>query len=210
MIKHVRRYFITGILVIFPLFLSIYILFILFRFVDGILGRFINVYFKETLGFYIPGLGLILFLLIIIVAGFLSTHFLGRRLNRFLDRIVGPFPLLRHIYPWIRQIFTFLFSKNNLSFKKVVLVGYPCKGSWSLGFITNEGFKEAKLKSGQELLSIFVPLVPNPTSGFLIFASSKDVIFLDISIKEAMKLILSGGILNPVNFSKDGKNVLSE
>lgn len=195
----IRRYFITGLLTILPLFLTLYILFILFRFADGILGRFINVFLKEKFGFYIPGLGLILSLLIITIFGFLSTHFLGRYLYNLLDRIFRNFPLIRHIYPSLKNIFEFLFSKEHLSFKKAVLVRYPTRESWTIGFITNEGFKESIEKTKQDLLNIFVPLSPNPISGFLIFAPREDIIFLDISIEEAMKLIVSGGLLNPLS-----------
>jgi uncharacterized membrane protein len=200
--NYVWRYFITGLLVILPLFLSLYILFILFRFADGILGRFVNIYLKKKFGFYIPGLGLILSLVIITIFGFLSTHFLGRYIYNLLDRIFKNFPLIRHIYPSIKNIFEFLFSKESLSFKKAVLVRYPTKESWTIGFVTNEGFKESIEKTRKDLLNVFVPLSPNPISGFLIFAPREDVIFLDISIEEAMKLIISGGMLNPTYISK--------
>jgi len=189
----IRRYFITGLLVILPLFLSLHILFLLFRFADGILGRFI----KERIGFYIPGLGLIFSLVTITIFGFLSTHFFGRYLYNLIDRIFRNFPLIRHIYPSIKSIFEFLFSKEHLSFKKAVLVRYPTKESWTIGFITNEGFKESKEKTKKNLLNIFVPFSPNPITGFLILAPFEDVIFLDISIEEAMKLVVSGGLLNP-------------
>jgi len=189
----IRRYFITGLLVILPLFLSLYILFLLFQFADGILGRFI----RERVGFYIPGLGLVFSLVVITIFGFLSTLFLGRYLYSLIDKIFRNFPLIRHIYPSIKNIFEFLFSKEHLSFKKAVLVRYPTKESWTIGFITNEGFKESKEKTNKDLLNVFVPLSPNPISGFLIFAPSEDVIFLDISIEEAMKLVVSGGLLNP-------------
>ncbi|MBL7081335.1 MAG: DUF502 domain-containing protein [Candidatus Omnitrophica bacterium] len=197
MIKHIRRYFIAGLLVVLPLFFSLYILWVLFSFADGILGRFINVYLKQRLGFYIPGLGLILFLLIIFLIGVLTSHFLGRRLYCLFERVFSRFPLVQYIYPSLKQIFEFLFSKNHLSFKKAVLLQYPTKDSWTIGFITNEGFGEAREKTAKDLLNIFVPLSPNPISGFLIFASRADVIILDMSIEEAMKLVVSGGLLNP-------------
>lgn len=194
----VQCYFVAGLLVILPLFLSIHILFFLFRFADGILGKFI----KERLGFYIPGLGLVFSLVTVTVFGFLSTLFLGRYLYNLIDKIFRNFPLIRHIYPSIKNIFEFLFSKEHLSFKKAVLVRYPTKESWTIGFITNEGFKESVEKTKKNLLNIFVPFSPNPITGFLVFAPSEDVIFLDISIEEAMKLVVSGGLLNPVYLPK--------
>ena len=192
-----RRSFITGLLVILPLYISIYILIIIFKFTDGILGKFINVYFKQILGFYIPGLGIIIFVLAVLAVGFLSKVFVARALYSFIDRLISRFPVLRTIYPPLKQIFGFLFSENALAFKQAVLVEFPQKGSWTIGFVTNQSFKQAKEKTGRELLNVFVPLVPNPASGFIIFASQENLLFLDISIKEAMKLVLSGGLLNP-------------
>jgi uncharacterized membrane protein len=203
MMNWLRRYFFTGLLVSLPLFISVYVLILIFGFVDGILGNFINIYFKKTLGFYIPGLGIILFFLIVILVGLLSSRFSEKLLQRYLDRIISRFPLLRLIYPPLKQIVTFLFSKDNVGFKKAVLIGFPYRDNWTLGFITNETFEEAKNKTGAELLNIFVPLAPNPTTGFIFFVPKEKVIFLDISIKEAIKLVISGGLLNPQDSSKD-------
>ncbi len=197
MLKRVDRYFIAGLLIIVPLFLSVYIFYVLFRFVDGILGNFIDSYFQRTFGFYVPGIGLILFLVGIIFVGFISSHVLGKRFHNFLGRTVTRFPLLRYIYPLIKQAFEFLFSGDQLAFKKAVLVEYPCKGTWSIGFITNESFHEAREKTRQELLNVFIPLAPNPVSGFIALVPHKEVIQLDISIQEAMKLIISAGLINP-------------
>lgn len=200
--KRLTKYFITGLLVVLPLFISIYILVIMFRFVDGMLGSFVNVFIKNTFGFHIPGVGLILFVLIVLSVGFLSSLFAVRLLQRKLDKMIGKFPLLRYIYPPIKQIFEFLFSKDN-AFKKSVLVQYPFKGNWTLGFVTNETFQEANTKTGVKLLNIFVPMAPNPATGFILFVPKDEVIFLDINVKEAVKLIISGGLLNPTEASKD-------
>jgi uncharacterized membrane protein len=202
MFTYIKRNLIAGILVIFPLLLTIYILVILFQFVDGILGKFINTYLKEFLGFYIPGLGLILFLIILFLVGFLTTHFLGRRLYLILDKALKRFPLVRHIYPSIKQIIEFLFASPRRAFKKVVLVEYPRPGIWSIGFLTNEGFEEGREKTKQELLNIFIPSSPGPLTGFLIFIPRQEVIVLDISIEDAIRLIVSGGLLNPLLPSK--------
>ncbi|MDD5729843.1 MAG: DUF502 domain-containing protein [Candidatus Omnitrophica bacterium] len=201
-----RRYFLAGVLTILPLFISLYILYIVFSFTDGILGSLINVYFKRHFGVYIPGLGLILFLLIILFTGIVSTHFLGKGFHRFLDRAMGRFPILGSIYPLIKQTFAFLFSENEMAFKKAVLVEYPCKGTWSIGFITNESFKEAREKTNQELLNIFIPLAPSPATGFIALIPSKDVIILNVGIKEAMKLVVSVGLLNPENLPVENKD----
>ncbi|MDD5566183.1 MAG: DUF502 domain-containing protein [Candidatus Omnitrophica bacterium] len=195
--SRLRNYFFAGLLITLPVFLSLYILYILFGFVDGILGKFINIYVQERWGFYIPGLGLFLFLLIIIFVGFTGTLLAGKGLHRFFDKSISRFPLLNIIYPSLKQVVSILFSKENLAFKKAVLIEYPFKGNWTLAFITNKGFEEAQKKTGQDLLNVIVPIAPNPTSGIIVFVPRKDVIMLDISIQDAMKLIISVGVLNP-------------
>jgi len=207
LIAHIRRYFVAGLLTILPLALSVYILVVLFRLVDGILGRYLNVYIRNLLGFYVPGLGLILFLAIIFLSGVLSIHFFGARLHLFLGSALARFPLLKYIYPSVKKVFEFVFSDNKLGFKKVVLVQYPSKGIWSLGFIANDGFAEAEEKAGKKFFNIYVPSVPNPTTGFFFFVPKDEVIMLDIGIKEAMRLVMSGGLLNPSDFLKETKGI---
>ena len=198
MFTYIKRNLIAGILVTLPLLLTVYILISLFQFVDSILGKFINTYLMRSLGFYIPGLGLILFLIIIFRVGFLTTHFLGRRLYFILDKGLKRFPLIRHIYPSIKQIVEFLFAHQRQMYKNVVLVEYPRPGVWSVGFITNEGFGEARKKTKQDLLNIFIPSSPGPLTGFFILAPRQEVVFLNIPIDDAIKLIVSGGLLNPI------------
>jgi len=205
LIAQIRRYFVAGLLTILPLALSVYILLVLFRIVDGILGRYLNVYLKNLLGFYVPGLGLILFIAIIFLSGILSIHFFGASLHLFLGRALAKFPLLRYIYPSIKKIFEFVFSDSKLGFKKVVLVEYPSKGIWSMGFIANDGYVEAEEKTGKSFFNIYVPSTPNPTTGYFFLVPKDDVIMLDIGIKEAMRLVMSGGLLNPADFIKDTK-----
>ena len=205
MIAQIRRYFVAGILTILPLALSVYILLVLFRIVDGILGRYLNVYLKNSLGFYIPGLGLILFIAIIFLSGILSIHFFGAGLHLFLGRALARFPLLKYIYPSVKKVFEFVFSDSKLGFKKVVLVQYPSKGIWSMGFIANDGYAEAEEKTGKKFFNVYVPSVPNPTTGFFFLVPKDEVIMLDIGIKEAMRLVMSGGLLNPADFIKEIK-----
>jgi uncharacterized membrane protein len=197
MMNRLKRYFITGILVILPLFLSLYVLFIVFRFFDGILGPLINIYFKQNFQVYIPGVGLILFILIVFLTGFFSTHVIGKGFHLFVEKAVSRFPLLRYIYPSIKRAFEFLFSEASLSFKKAVLVEYPSKGIWSIAFVTNENFYEANKKTNQDLLTVYVPSVPNPATGFIVLVPRSAVVYLDITVTDAMKIIISGGLLNP-------------
>jgi uncharacterized membrane protein len=202
MTTHFRRYMITGLLVILPFFLTGYILWVVFRFADGILGRFINEHLFRVIGFYIPGLGLILSIVILYIAGYLTAHVIGKKMHAILEKWFTRFPLTRYIYPSIKQILQFFFSAQDLNFKKVVLIEYPRKGVWALAFMTNEGFQEANSKTGEDLLSIYVPTTPSPLTGYLRLVPRREVIFLEMSVEEALKLIVSGGLLNPPGAGK--------
>jgi len=203
--KRIKSYFLTGLLVMSPLFISGYVLYIMFRFIDGILGSLVNIFVKRTLGFAIPGLGLIFFLLIILFTGIISAHFFGKSLQRFLDRIANNFPLLRNIYPSVRQAIEMLFSDNSLSTRKIVLCEYPSKGIWAIGFVMSEDWNEIQLKSGQALVNVYIPSVPNPATGFLFFLPRQNLIPLDIGFPDAMRLIVSGGLLSPPVHSENLK-----
>lgn len=196
MFNRLKRYFIAGILAVFPLSISIYILLIFFRFADGILGKYINNYISKKLDFYIPGLGLILAVVIIFIIGFLATHLFKKR-TKAMDKFLSNLPFLKYIYPLLKQTFELIFSREHPAFKKVVLVEFPRKGIWSVGFISGECFSQAELKTGHQLENVYIPFAPNPASGFVILVPKDEIIPLDVSVKEAMKLILTAGIINP-------------
>ena len=197
MTTHFRRYMITGLLVILPFFLTGYILWVIFRFADGILGKVINEFLIRHVGFYIPGLGLVLSIIILYFAGYLTAHMIGKKIHVVLEKWFTKFPLTRYIYPSIKQIIQFFFSAQSLNFKKVVLIENPRKGVWALAFMTSEAFQEANSKTGEDLLSIFVPTTPSPLTGYLRYVPRRDVIFLEMSVEDAVRLIVSGGLLNP-------------
>jgi uncharacterized membrane protein len=180
-----------------PVVITIYLIVAIFNFADQLLGQYINIYLRQNLGFYIPGLGLILSLLIIFLAGFLGTHLLGRGFFKLLEKWFLKFPLVRQIYPAAKQIVNFMFPKEKPSFKKVVVVEYPRKGIYSLGFLTNEGMPQAQDKTGRELLNVFIPSSPGPFTGFYTLVPKEEVIFLNISVEQAIKTLVSGGVLNP-------------
>jgi len=196
-LSNLRAYFFTGLAVSLPLFGTCYILYILFAFTDSLLGRFINAYLKNKLGFSIPGLGLLLFIFLIFFAGVLAKNLFGKSILRWVERSIIRLPLIKQIYPPLKQIVDFFFSSKELVFKKVVLVEYPRKGLWSLGFITNEGLPKAKEYLNLDLINVFVPSTPNPLTGYFILAARQDAVLLDISIEDALKIIVSGGVLNP-------------
>lgn len=180
-----------------PVFFTLYFLFVAFRFIDGIWGKLINYYLKREFGFSIPGLGIILGVFTVFIIGFIATNFLGKRVFRSVEGWFLKFPLIRQIYPSTKQIVSSFLSKDAPTFKKVVLVEYPSKGIWAVGFITNDSFKEAEEKTGEELVHVLIGTTPTPLSGFLILVPKKNIKFLDISVEEGIKLVVSGGIVKP-------------
>jgi len=182
-----------------PVFLTFYLLYLIFMFIDGIWGKAINFYLKKYLGFSIPGLGIMLGLVTILAVGFIATNLLGKKLLKLFEGWFLKIPFIRKIYPAARQIVDSLISRKSPAFKKVVLVEYPSRGIWSIGFITNDSFREANEKLGQELVHVFIATTPSPLSGFLILVPKRDIKVLDISIEEGIKLIVSGGIVKPAD-----------
>ena len=195
--KRLKRYFATGILVGLPVFLTLYLLFIIFKFLDSLFGVIINKYLEEVLGFTLPGMGLILGILLILITGFIVSHLLSEKALPVIEGWFLKLPAIRQVYPPIKEIVSFIFSRDKPAFKKVVLVEYPSAGIWSVGFMTNDGFREAQEKLGQELVHILIGSTPSPWSGFFILVPKDKVKFLEMSVEEGMKLIISGGILKP-------------
>lgn len=193
----IRRYFFSGIALVLPIVITVYILMGLFRFTDGLLGRYINYYFKIRFGYTIPGLGLVIFLLIILFSGFIAANFLGKKLLRLLESWFLKMPLVSKIYPHIKQFVGIVLDKDKTALKKVVLVEYPRKGVYSLGFITNERLPEIEEKAQGEIITVLIPSVPNPYSGYFFFFKKEEVIYLDMSVEDAIKLVVSGGVLQP-------------
>lgn len=193
-----RRYFFSGLAVIFPLFITIYIIIVVFRFGDKLAGAPINSFLESNYGYRIPGLGLLILLLFIIAAGIFSSHFLGKKILPFFERMLMRIPFIASLYPSAKQLSDFLFKADKRKeFKKVVLVPYPVKGSYSIGFITNEGLRVVSENGAEQLVTVLVPLAPAPFSGVLLFLPKKEIKLLDISIDEAIKLIVSGGVVAP-------------
>ena len=194
---HLRRYFGTGLLITLPAFFTVYLIYVVFRFIGGILGKVINFYLKKSLGFSIPGLGIILGVIVVTLIGFVATNYFGKRLFKALEIWFLKFPFIRRIYPAAKQIVDSFISRESPAFKKVVLVEYPSKGIWSLGFLTSESFDEAIKKTGEDLVHVFIATTPSPLTGFLILVPKNNIKPLDISIEDGVKLIISGGIVRP-------------
>ncbi len=195
----IKHYFVTGLLITLPVFFTCYLLYIIFLFLDGIWGKVINYYLKKYMGFSIPGLGIILGLVTVFAVGFVATNLFGKRILKAFEGWFLKIPLIRKIYPAARQIVDSFMSKKSPAFKKVVLAEYPSKGIWSIGFMTNDSFREANEKLGEELVHVFIATTPSPFTGFLVLIPKREIKVLDISVEEGIKLIVSGGIVKPAD-----------
>ncbi|MFA5320441.1 MAG: DUF502 domain-containing protein [Candidatus Omnitrophota bacterium] len=192
-----KRYFITGLLIVLPLFITFYLLFAIFVFIDGACGTLINSVLKRYLGLTMPGLGLIIGLSVIFFTGFLATNFLGKRLLHISERWLMRFSFIRQIYSPIKHIIHYVASRERPSFNKVVLFEYPSKGIWTIGFVTGEHFDKGNVASGSDLVAVYVASTPNPFTGYVVFVPRSGLQSLDITVEEGMRLIVSGGILIP-------------
>jgi len=195
-----KKIFIAGLTVIIPLVITIYVIGALFHFADSILGQYINKYLQETIGFTIPGLVIVLAILIIFLLGIIvriSQIKLFKWLFRWLADVFFSFPLVGKIYFPIQKIVNFLFLTGKKELKSAVLVEYPRKGVYSIGFVTNESPPEFQEKAGKKLYNVFISSSPSPLTGFTIIAEESELIFLDMGIDEALKIIISGGLLKP-------------
>jgi len=189
-----RNYFFTGVVVLIPIGFTLYLTKILISVSSGLIPSEINP--NTYLHFSIPGLEIILTIIFITTIGYLSLSFLGKKLLQIVDDLFKRIPILRTIYSAIGQMTeSFTQKKNNK--KSVVLVEYPRKGTWAVGFATKDNKGEIKNKTNRDLVNVFVPTTPNPTSGFLLMFPKEDVIYLDISFEEASKFIVSAGTSNP-------------
>ncbi len=193
-----RNYFITGIVVLIPIGITLY----LTKFFIGISSQIIpeNINPNNYLPYAIPGLEILISIIIITLVGGLSLSFLGKKVLKLIDDLFKRIPFLRTIYSAILQM-TESFSNNKNDKKSVVLIEYPRKGVWAVGFATKENKGEMAKKTNQKLINVFVPTTPNPTSGFLLMFPLSDVIYLDMSFEEASKFIVSAGTSNST--SKD-------
>ena len=195
-----RNYFLTGLVVAGPLAVTIWIVWSIINWVDGFVRPLIPpVYRPETyLPWPIPGTGLVIAIFALTLLGFLTANLIGRTLVGWGEGLLHRMPIVRPIYKMMKQIFETLFSKTGSSFRKVALVEFPAPGMWSLVFISQPPGGEVadKLPAG-EYVSVFLPCTPNPTTGFFFFVQRKELIELDISVENAMTLLISAGMVQP-------------
>ena len=191
-----RNYFFTGVVVLIPIGFTLYLTKILINLSSRLIPSEINP--NTYLHFEIPGLEIILTIIFITIVGGLSLSFLGRKFLQLIDDLFKKIPILRTIYSAIVQMTeTFTQKNGNQNKKSVVLVEYPKKGTWAVGFATKENKGKIKNKLNRDLVNVFVPTTPNPTSGFLLMYPKEDLIYLDMTFEEASKFIVSAGTSNP-------------
>ena len=188
-----RNYFITGVVVLIPIGFTLYLSKVLIGLSSKILPENINP--NSYLPYEIPGIEILISLIFITIVGGLSLSFLGKRILKLIDDLFKRIPFLRTIYSAIVQM-TETFSKKDNDKKSVVLIEYPRKDVWAVGFATKENTGEMAKKTNKKLINVFVPTTPNPTSGFLLMVPKKDLIYLDISFEQASKFIVSAGTTN--------------
>ena len=186
----IRNNFIAGIVVLIPIGITLYLTIFIIKISSKILPKGINP--NYYLPYNIPGLEIFISVLIITFIGWISLSFIGRKLFDYFETILNKIPILRTIYSAVGQL-TETFAKSKSDKKSVVLVEYPRKGTWAVGFATKENKGEIRNKVGEDLINVFVPTTPNPTSGFLLMFQKKEVIFLDITFEQASKFIVSAG-----------------
>lgn len=217
LLTHLRSNFLAGLIIIVPVALTIWLIWTVIGVIDGWVlplvpdrlepSGYIVLLLRNYLGIELPpdqnlqirGLGVIVFLVFTIVVGWLAKGFFGRSLIRISERLVDRTPVVRSIYNGLKQIVETALSQSNSSFDKAVLVQYPRKGIWAIAFVSTsaKGEVRERLPEDDPVLSVFLPTTPNPTSGFLLFVPEADIIYLDMSVEDAAKLVISAGLVYP-------------
>ncbi|CUH83171.1 DUF502 domain-containing protein [Thalassovita mediterranea] len=198
----IRSSFLTGIVVIAPVALTVWFLWTFAGWVDSFVLPLVPEQFKPQpyIGINLRGVGIVFFLIFTVLIGWIAKGLMGRSLIRFGESIVSRMPIVRSIYSGVKQIAETVFAQSERSFERACLIEYPRKGIWAIGFVSTAAKGEIKLRAGgddDDLVSVFVPTTPNPTSGFLLYFPRKDVMELDMTVEDAAKLVISAGLVYP-------------
>ncbi len=198
--QKLRRDFLTGLVVLIPIVLTVYLVWSVISFIDKVVIPIIPPKYNplDAFDIYIPGLGVFLFVITTTIIGSIASGFLGRQAILLGEKILSRTPVINTIYNSIKQIIQAIFKTDGTNFKQPCLVEYPRKDVWAVAFISTETFGEIKQKINLgSLVTVFLPTTPNPTSGFMLFVPKSDVILLDMSVEDAAKLIISAGLVMP-------------
>ena len=208
--SNLRNNFLTGLAVIIPVFITTYLIWSTIGIVDGwVLPLIPEKYaLDKFIGIDVKGIGVIIFLLFTVFIGSLTKGYFGRTILKSVESLVDRMPVVRSIYNGIKQIAETVFSQSNNSFERACLVEYPRKGIWAVAFVSTKtkGEVSEKIGKNKDLFSIFLPTTPNPTSGFLLFLPEKDIIFLDMTVEDAAKLVISAGLVTPKDIIASNQN----
>lgn len=197
-INKIKSLSLTGLFILIPIFVTIYIATGMINFIDSVVDILPKKFSPDThLPFHIPGLGIIYTLILALITGLLVRNYIGKKALGYWEMIVDKIPLVRVLYSALRQVSEAIFVKGDTQFKKVALIEYPRRGIYSLGFITGRVSHKLSANTHSQMIGVFVPTTPNPTSGFYLIVPEEDIINVDISIEDAFKLILSGGMVHP-------------
>ena len=198
MLAKIKNYFLTGVLVSAPVFITFWIVFSLVKFFDQLITPLIPFYINPNyyLPTDVPGLGLIILVALLVFIGFITASFFGSFILKKTESLINKIPLIKVFYKTIKQIIETIFKNNSNAFRDVVLLEYPRKGLWVLGFTTGEVKGVVKNKINQQLVNVFVPTTPNPTSGFLLMVPKSQLKYLNAKVDDAIKTIVSAGIID--------------
>ena len=186
-----KNYFITGFIITIPLIVTIYIMWFIFDLIEGILKPFLTL-----IGINIPGLSFLIMIFLISLAGFITNYAIGRQWIVLIENVFKKIPLAKVIYSAIKQTSDTLLLKKT-DFKKAVLVEFPRKGMYMIGFVTGDGIKDIQEKTAEDIVSVVVLTTPNPTTGFMVMVSKSEIKYLDMSVEEGFKMIITGGMVAP-------------
>jgi len=193
-----KRYFITGLLIWVPLGITVWVLNLLVSAMDkSLLLLPASIRPENLLGFYVPGVGVVLTLLVVLVTGLLTANIIGQRLVLFWEAVLARIPVVKSIYYSVKQVSDTLFSSQGEAFRKALLIQYPRQGSWTIAFMTGQPGGDVVNHLKGEYVSVYVPTTPNPTSGFFLMMPKSEVIELDMSVDTALKYIISMGVVAP-------------
>ena len=200
-LARLRSSFLTGLVVIAPVGLTIWLILTVVAWIDGFVLPLVpsTIRPEEYIGINLRGVGVIFFLVFTVIVGWIAKGLIGRSLIIFAERLVDRMPVVRSIYSGIKQISETVFAQSERSFETACLIQYPRKGIWAIGFVSTNAKGEVakRAETSGELIGVFVPTTPNPTSGFLLFFPEEDVVHLDMSVEEAAKLVISAGLVYP-------------
>ncbi len=207
LVGRLRAYFFAGILITAPISITFYLAWLFITFVDSRVTPWIPEKYNPTtyLPFGLPGLGLVVAVVALTLIGMLTAGFFGRLIMRFYDGLLARMPVVRTVYSALKQIIETVLAQQSTAFRQAVLIEYPRRGLWAIAFITGRTEEEVQNLTDEEMINIFLPTTPNPTSGFLLFVPKGDLIPLSMTVEEAIKMVISAGIVTPPDHREDSE-----